>query len=83
VFIFQVQIAKTNFKLTRSEGFYPNYPNQEIPANIILCDSNVYEHKGISYSYEYDNFQKSSETKKPKASVLYQRIWKDLNIFRR
>lgn len=41
-------VAKNNLKLTKSEGFYPNYPvaQQNLPANIILCDSNVYEHKG-------------------------------------
>lgn len=44
----KIHEAKTNLKLTKSEGFYPNYPNvpQNLPANIILCDSNVYEHKG-------------------------------------
>lgn len=43
--------AKSNLKLTKSEGFYPNYPNSQpnLPANIILCDSNVYEHKGKKY----------------------------------
>ncbi|XP_018577712.1 uncharacterized protein LOC108916016 [Anoplophora glabripennis] len=78
--------AKTNLKLTKSEGFYPNYPNipQNLPANIILCDSNVYEHKGISYSYEYDNFQKNFEKEnKPKSSTVYQMILKELNFFRR
>ncbi|ENN77317.1 hypothetical protein YQE_06143, partial [Dendroctonus ponderosae] len=80
----KVNLAKTNLKLTKSEGFYPNYPNQEIPENIILCDSNVYEHKGISYSYEYDNFQKNFEKQqKPKSSMMYQRILKEFNFFRR
>lgn len=42
-----LELAKTNLKLTKSEGFYPNYsPNQKLPDNIVLCDSNVYEHKG-------------------------------------
>lgn len=46
----KVAVAKNNLKLTKSEGFYPNYPmaQQNLPANIILCDSNVYEHKGKS-----------------------------------
>ncbi|KAF7283348.1 hypothetical protein GWI33_000859 [Rhynchophorus ferrugineus] len=81
----QVNLAKTNLKLTKSEGFYPNYqPNQNLPANIILCDSNVYEHKGISYSYEYDNFQKTFEQQaKPKSSMIYQKILKELNFFRK
>ncbi|XP_066260425.1 uncharacterized protein prd1 [Euwallacea similis] len=80
----KVHLAKTNLKLTRSEGFYPNYPNQEVPANIILCDSNVYEHKGISYSYEYDNFQKTFEKhNKPKSSIMYQKILSEFNFFRR
>ncbi|XP_060517658.1 uncharacterized protein LOC132696694 [Cylas formicarius] len=80
----QVSLAKTNLKLTQSEGFYPNYPNQDLPANIILCDSNVYEHKGISYSYEYDNFQKTFEQQnKPKSSLVYQMILKEFNFFRR
>lgn len=44
----KLAMAKNNLKLTTSEGFYPNYPvaQQNLPANIILCDSNVYEHKG-------------------------------------
>lgn len=42
-----LELAKTNLKLTKSEGFYPSYsPNQKLPENIIVCDSNVYEHKG-------------------------------------
>ncbi|CAG9853881.1 unnamed protein product [Phyllotreta striolata] len=76
--------AKNNLKLTRNEGFYPSYPvEQNLPGNIILCDSNVYEHKGISYSYEYDKFQKSFEQQKPKSSTVYQMILKELNFFRR
>ncbi|XP_044266203.1 uncharacterized protein LOC123012390 [Tribolium madens] len=76
---------KTNLKLTASEGFYPNYPtNQNLPANVIVCDSNVYEHKGISYSYEYDKFQKSFEQEnKPKSSTVYQMILKEFNFFRK
>lgn len=79
-----IELAKTNLKLTKSEGFYPNYPTQNLPSNIILCDSNVYEHKGISYSYEYDKFQKTFEQQnKPKSSTVYQTILKELNFFRR
>ncbi|XP_030758384.1 uncharacterized protein LOC115884070 isoform X2 [Sitophilus oryzae] len=81
----KIHVAKNNLKLTKSEGFYPNYqPNRDLPANIILCDNQVYEHKGISYSYEYDNFQKAFEQQnKPKSSVIYQKILKELNFFRR
>nr|XP_023023284.1 uncharacterized protein LOC111511501 [Leptinotarsa decemlineata] len=78
--------AKNNLKLTKSEGFYPTYPNvqQNLPGNIILCDSNVYEHKGISYSYEYDKFQKSFEKQnEPKSSTVYQKILKEFNFFRK
>lgn len=77
--------AKANLKLTKIEGFYPNYPNnQNLPSNIILCDSNVYEHKGISYSYEYENFQKNFDKIKPtKGSTVYQRILREFNFFRR
>ncbi|XP_072376863.1 uncharacterized protein prd1 [Diabrotica undecimpunctata] len=78
--------AKNNLKLTKSEGFYPTYPNvqQNLPGNIILCDSNVYEHKGISYSYEYDKFQKTFEQQqKPKSSTVYQMILKEFNFFRK
>lgn len=78
-----IEQAKGNLKLTRSEGFYPNYPIQTVPSNILLCDSNVYEHKGISYSYEYDNFQKTFEQQKPKSSTLYQKILKEFNFFKR
>lgn len=79
-----IELAKTNLKLTKSEGFYPNYPCQNLPSNIILCDSNVYEHKGISYSYEYDKFQKTFEQQnKPKSSTVYQMILKELNFFRK
>lgn len=79
-----LELAKTNLKLTMSEGFYPNYPNQNLPSNIVLCDSNVYEHKGISYSYEYDKFQKSFEQpNKPKSSTVYQMILKEFNFFKR
>ncbi|XP_022918977.2 uncharacterized protein [Onthophagus taurus] len=78
-----LELAKTNLKLTKSEGFYPNYPQEGLPSNVILCDSNVYEHKGISYSYEYDNFQKSFEQQKPKSSTIYQMILKEFNIFKR
>lgn len=80
-----IELAKTNLKLTKSEGFYPNYPHQNLPSNIILCDSNVYEHKGISYSYEYDKFQKTFEqqNQKPKSSTVYQMILKELNFFRK
>jgi hypothetical protein len=80
-----VSSNKTNLKLTASEGFYPNYPsNQNLPANVIVCDSNVYEHKGISYSYEYDKFQKSFEQQnKPKSSTVYQMILKEFNFFRK
>lgn len=44
----KLMVAKNNLKLTKGEGFYPNYPvsQQNLPSNIILCDSNVYEHKG-------------------------------------
>lgn len=39
---------------------------------------------GISYSYEYDNFQKNFEKEnKPKSSTVYQMILKELNFFRR
>ncbi|CAH1976175.1 unnamed protein product [Acanthoscelides obtectus] len=82
----KIDQAKSNMKLTRSEGFYPTYPNvqENLPSNIIICDSNVYEHKGISYSYEYDNFQKTFEQEnKPKSSTLYQTILKEFNFFRR
>lgn len=80
-----LEVAKSNFRLSRSEGFYPNYPvDQQLPPNIILCDSNVYEHKGISYSYEYDNFQKAFEQQsKPKSSTIYQMIMKEFNFFRK
>lgn len=78
---------RTNLKLTKSEGFYPNYPNYpnpNLPQNIVLCDSNVYEHKGISYSYEYDKFQKTFEQQnKPKSSTVYQMILKEFNFFKR
>ncbi|KAL1497160.1 hypothetical protein ABEB36_008165 [Hypothenemus hampei] len=77
-------LSKTNLKLTKNEGFYPNYNNEDVPPNVILCNSNVYEHKGISYSYEYDNFQKSFEKQQPnKSSMMYQRILKEFNFFRR
>nr|CAH7761794.1 unnamed protein product [Callosobruchus chinensis] len=82
----KIDEAKSNMKLTRSEGFYPTYPNvqENLPSNIIICDSNVYEHKGISYSYEYDNFQKTFEQEnKPKSSTIYQTILKEFNFFRR
>ncbi|CAG9825381.1 unnamed protein product [Phaedon cochleariae] len=78
--------VKNNLKLTMSEGFYPNYPRvqNDLPANIVVCDSNVYEHKGISYSYEYDKFQKTFENQtKPKSSTVYQMILKEFNFFRR
>lgn len=79
-----LEIAKSNLKLTRNEGFYPNHHlNQELPANVIICDSNVYEHKGISYSYEYENFQKSFEQPAKKSSTLYQRILKEFNFFKK
>ncbi|KAL3283510.1 hypothetical protein HHI36_006649 [Cryptolaemus montrouzieri] len=80
-----LEVAKSNFRLSRSEGFYPNYPvEQQLPPNVILCDSNVYEHKGISYSYEYDNFQKTFEQQnKAKSSTLYQLIMKEFNFFRK
>lgn len=79
-----LELAKTNLKLTENEGFYPNYPSQNLPSNIVLCDSNVYEHKGISYSYEYDKFQKSFEQQnKPKSSTVYQMILKEFNFFKR
>lgn len=80
-----LEVAKSNFRLSRSEGFFPNYPvEQQLPPNIILCDSNVYEHKGISYSYEYDNFQKTFEQQnKPKSSNLYQLIMKEFSFFRK
>lgn len=75
---------RTNLNFTKSEGFYPNYPNQVLPANIVICDSNVYEHKGISYSYEYDKFQKTFEKQnKPKSSTLYQMILKEFNFFKK
>lgn len=80
------EVNKPNLKLTASEGFYPTYTNQKVPSNVILCDSNVYEHKGISYSYEYDKFQKSFEQQQQnrpkKASTVYQMI-KELNFFRK
>lgn len=49
----KMTVAKNNLKLTKSEGFYPNYPaaQHNLPANIILCDSNVYEHKGKFLKY--------------------------------
>lgn len=79
-----LELAKTNLKLTKNEGFYPNYPNQNLPPHIVLCDSNVYEHKGISYSYEYDKFQKSFEQQnKPKSSTVYQMILKEFNFFKK
>lgn len=78
-----LELAKNNMKLTKSEGFYPNYSNQPVPANVIVCDSNVYEHTGISYSYEYDNFKKTFEQEKPKSSTIYQRILKEFNFFKR
>lgn len=51
--ISKMTVAKNNLKLTKSEGFYPNYPisQQNLPANIILCDSNVYEHKGMFWKF--------------------------------
>lgn len=65
-------------------------PTEIVPAdtaNIVLCDSTVYEHKGISYSYEYDKFQKSFETQanthKPKSSTIYQLLLRDLNFFKK
>ncbi|KAF5281278.1 hypothetical protein FQA39_LY05164 [Lamprigera yunnana] len=80
-----LELAKTNLKLTKSEGFYPNYPsNDNVPNNIILCDSNVYEHKGISYSYEYEKFQKTFEQQNtPKSSTIYQMLLNELNFFKR
>ncbi|KAK5646949.1 hypothetical protein RI129_005413 [Pyrocoelia pectoralis] len=80
-----LELAKTNLKLTKSEGFYPNYSNnQNLPSNIIICDSNVYEHKGISYSYEYEKFQKTFEQQtKPKSSTVYQMLLNELNFFKR
>lgn len=80
-----LELAKTNLKLTRSEGFYPNYPNNQVlPNNIIMCDSNVYEHRGISYSYEYEKFQKTFEQQnKPKSSTVYQTLLNELNFFKR
>ncbi|KAB0797328.1 hypothetical protein PPYR_08322 [Photinus pyralis] len=80
-----LEFAKTNLKLTKSEGFYPNYPsNQTLSSNIIICDSNVYEHKGISYSYEYEKFQKTFEQQtKPKSSTVYQMLLNELNFFKR
>lgn len=76
----QMDIAKNNLKLT----IQPMYQNN-LPENVILCDSNVYEHKGISYSYEYDNFTKSFEhnNQKPKNSSIYQKILKEFNFFRK
>lgn len=80
-----LELKKTNLKLTPMEGFHPLFPPNNLPANVLLCDSNVYEHKGISYSYEYDNFQKTfdSEPKKPKSSTMYQKILKEFNFFKR
>ncbi|KAF2896106.1 hypothetical protein ILUMI_10065 [Ignelater luminosus] len=80
-----LELAKTNLKLTKSEGFYPNYPNnQNLPNNIVLCDSNVYEHKGISYSYEYEKFQKTFEQQnKTKSSTVYQMLLNELNFFKK
>lgn len=80
-----LELAKTNLKLTKSEGFYPNYPNnQNLPNNIVVCDSNVYEHKGISYSYEYEKFQKTFEQQnKPKSSTVYQMLLNELNFFKK
>lgn len=78
---------KPNLRLSRSEGFYPNYPNpnQEHQENIILCDSNVYEHRGISYSYEYDQFQNSfNQTPvKNKGSTVYQMILNEINFLKK
>ncbi|XP_044731232.1 serine-rich adhesin for platelets [Chrysoperla carnea] len=61
---------KPNLRLSRSEGFYPNYPydQQQCEQNIILCDSNVYEHRGISYSYEYDQFQSTFQNETSQTS---------------
>lgn len=81
-----IELSKNNMKLGPSDGFYPNYPNVNMPANVVLCDSNVYEHKGISYSYEYDKFQKSLENakvQKPKSSTVYQMLLQDLNFFKK
>lgn len=77
---------RNNLKFVQSEGFHPNYPNITVPSNVVLCDSNVYEHTGISYSYEYDKFQKSLEknkTPKPKSSTVYQMLLQDLNFFKK
>ncbi|XP_017774358.1 PREDICTED: uncharacterized protein LOC108561080 isoform X2 [Nicrophorus vespilloides] len=80
----QLETAKNNLRLSISEGFQPNYPKvEQVPANIVLCDSNVYEHKGISYSYEYDAFQKSFTSQKPKSSTVYQMILKEFNFFKK
>ncbi|GLV39247.1 pruning defect 1 [Carabus blaptoides fortunei] len=81
-----IELSKNSMKLGPSDGFYPNYPNVDMPANVVLCDSNVYEHKGISYSYEYDKFQKSLENakvQKPKSSTVYQMLLQDLNFFKK
>lgn len=80
-----LELKKTNLKLTPMEGFHPLFPPNNLPANVLLCDSNVYEHKGISYSYEYDNFKKTfdAEPKKPKSSKLYQKILREFNFFKR
>ncbi|XP_018319381.1 uncharacterized protein LOC108732885 [Agrilus planipennis] len=71
-----LESAKNNLKLTKGEGFHPIYPSeQNLPGNIILCDNNIYEHRGVSYSYEYEQYQKTFEQPvKTKSSSFYQMI---------
>lgn len=81
-----IEPQKNNLKLVPSEGFYSTVPPSDLPQNAVICDSIVYEHKGISYSYEYDKFQKSFEQqniKKPKSSTVYQLLLRDLNFFKK
>ncbi|XP_077301212.1 pleckstrin homology domain-containing protein pruning defect 1 [Arctopsyche grandis] len=42
------------------------YPNSKSLRNkyIVNCESTVYEHKGVSYCYEYDTFQTTFDTSK-------------------
>lgn len=79
-----VEPARSHLRLVPSET--PCAP-PNLPSNVVLCDSAVYEHKGISYSYEYDKFQKSFETEvksqKPKSSTVYQLLLNDLNFFKK
>lgn len=81
-----VEPARSHLKLIPSEEVVQTQ-NSTLPPNAIICDSTVYEHTGISYSYEYDKFQKSFEnqaaTHKPKSSTVYQLLLRDLNFFKK